>query len=72
MAGVGTSKEDKRRKRRSLPHEKKRMSEAEKRIRQARAKYRKYEKRGLSSITKLGKATGRTLANVLKKKNKKD
>ena len=50
---------------------KKLMSEAEKKIGQARAKYRKYKKRGLSTITKLGKPTGRTLADVLKKGKKK-
>ena len=50
---------------------KKLMSEAEKKIRKARSTYRKYKKRALGPITKLGKATGRTLADVLKKKNKK-
>jgi len=48
MAGVGTSKEDKRRKRRSLPHEKK--PQADKAI--AKAKYKKYLKRGLSKVKK--------------------
>ena len=49
MAGVGTSKEDKRRKRRSLPHEKKPQADKAR----AKAKYKKYLKRSLGPIKKL-------------------
>ena len=68
MAGVGTSKEDKRRKRRSLPHEKKPQADKAR----AKAKYKKYLKRALPpQLRKPGKPTGRTLADVLKKEKKK-
>ena len=63
MVGVGTSKEDKRRKRRSLPHEKKPQAD------KARAKAR--IKKARETQKKILGAPRRLLADVLKKGKKK-
>ena len=63
MAGVGTSKEDKRRKSRSLPHEKKPQADKAR----AKAKYKKYIKRGLSTLSKVTSKISKTKGHHMKK-----
>ena len=63
MVGVGTSKEDKRRKRRSLPHEKKPQADKAR----AKAKYKKYIKRGLSTLSKVTSKISKTKGHHMKK-----